>query len=173
MLTSKGGNMARNAFYSFHYKPDCDRASQVRNMGIVDGNKPVSDNDWETVTNGGEAAIKRWIDDQLKGRSCAIVLIGENTAGRKWITYEISTAWNAEKGVLGIYIHKLKNLDGQQARQGANPFDYVTFTGTGKKLSTVALTYNPPYSDSKEVYAYIKQNLAAWIEEAIRIRAES
>ena len=86
--------MARNAFYSFHYKPDNARASQIRNMGVVDGNKPAADNDWETITRGGDEAIERWIIDQLKGRSCAIVLIGQNTAGRKWINYEISTAWN-------------------------------------------------------------------------------
>ena len=53
--------MARKAFYSFHYKPDASRAGQVRNIGVVEGNTPVSDNDWETVTKGGEAAIKKWI----------------------------------------------------------------------------------------------------------------
>ena len=42
--------MARKAFYSFHYKPDASRAGQVRNIGVVEGNTPVSDNDWETVT---------------------------------------------------------------------------------------------------------------------------
>ena len=41
--------MARRAFYSFHYIPDNWRASQVRNMGVVDGNKPATDNDWETI----------------------------------------------------------------------------------------------------------------------------
>ena len=37
--------MARRSFFSFHYKPDNWRAGQVRNMGMVDGNKPVTDND--------------------------------------------------------------------------------------------------------------------------------
>ncbi len=41
--------MARRAFYSFHYIPDNWRASQVRNMGVVDGNKPATDNDWEAI----------------------------------------------------------------------------------------------------------------------------
>ena len=52
------GHMARKAFYSFHDKPDGARAGPVRNIGVVEGNTPVSDNDWETVTKGGEAAIK-------------------------------------------------------------------------------------------------------------------
>ena len=37
----------RGTFFSFHYKPDNWRAAQVRNMGVVEGNSPVSDNDWE------------------------------------------------------------------------------------------------------------------------------
>ena len=40
----------RRTFFSFHYKPDNWRAAKVRNMGVVEGNSPVSDNDWETVT---------------------------------------------------------------------------------------------------------------------------
>ena len=80
--------MARRAFFSFHYKPDASRAGQVRNMGMVDGNTPVSDNDWETVTKGGAAAIKKWIAAQMHGRSCTVVLVGTNTAGRKWINHE-------------------------------------------------------------------------------------
>lgn len=56
--------MARRVFYSFHYKPDKWRAAQVRHMGVIEGNVPVSDNDWETITRGGDAAIERWIADQ-------------------------------------------------------------------------------------------------------------
>ena len=61
-------------------------------MGVGEGNKPATDNDWETITKGGDKAIQRWIDDQLDGKSCNVVLIGENTAGRKWIKYEIEAA---------------------------------------------------------------------------------
>ena len=41
-----------------------------------------------------------------------------------------------------------------------------------KKLSSIVKAYNPPYTDSKEVYAYINENLADWIEEAVTIRDE-
>jgi hypothetical protein len=68
--------MSRRAFYSFHYVPDNWRASQVRNMGVIDGNKPASDNDWETIKKGGDATMQKWIDGQLGGKSAAIVLIG-------------------------------------------------------------------------------------------------
>jgi len=121
--------MARRAFYSFHYIPDNWRASQVRNMGVIDGNQPASDNDWETVKKGGDAAIQRWIDGQLDGTSVAIVLIGTNTAGRKWINYEIKKGWSDKKGVLGVHVYNLKDNDGNQCSKGANPFDVLTLGG--------------------------------------------
>jgi hypothetical protein len=165
--------MARRAFYTFYYIPDNWRASLVRNMGVIEGNQPASDNDWETVKAGGDTAIKKWIDDQMYGKSVAIVLVGTNTAGRKWINYEIVSAWDNRKGVLGINVHNLKDSDGNQSSAGANPFDYITIGGTTNKLSSLVKTYNPPYSESKQVYNYINNNLAAWIEDAIQIRANS
>jgi hypothetical protein len=141
-------------------------------MGVLEGNQPASDNDWEKVKKGGDDAIKKWIDGQLYGKSCAVVLIGANTAGRKWIRYEIETAWNEGKGVLGVYVHRLKDLDGNQSSQGTNPFEDFTMKKDGKKLSQIVNAYYPPYTDSKQAYAYIKDNLADWFEEAVRIRNE-
>lgn len=163
--------MARKVFFSFHYKPDSWRASQVRNMGVIEGNAPVSDNDWESVTKGGDSAIQKWINDQLDGKSCSVVLIGANTAGRKWIDYEIVKTWNDKKGVLGIYVHNLKDNDQKQSGKGSNPFDGITVGQDKKKLSSVAKAYDPPYTTSTEVYNHINQNLAAWVETAISIRA--
>lgn len=163
--------MARKVFYSFHYMPDNWRASQIRNIGVIEGNASASDNDWETVTRGGGAAIQRWIDNQLSGRSCTIVLIGANTAGRKWINYEIIKSWNDGKGLLGIYIHNLKDRTGQQACRGSNPFDEISLEGSGRNLSSIVMSYDPYYSVSTYVYDHIKENLATWVEEAVRIRA--
>lgn len=163
--------MARKAFYSFHYVSDNWRASQVRNMGVVDGNKPATDNEWEEVKKGGDTAIQEWIDDQLNGKSVAVVLIGSKTAGRKWINYEIKKAWGEGKGVLGIYVHNLKNSDGDQATKGNNPFD--EFKIGDKSLSSIVKAYDPPYSTSTNVYDHIKGNLADWIEKAIEIRNEN
>jgi hypothetical protein len=163
--------MARNVFYSFHYDADNWRAAQVRSMGVIDGNEPCSDNDWESVTKGGDPAIERWIAKQLEGRTCAVVLVGSDTAGRKWITHEIKEAWNGGRGVVGIHIHNLKNQQQLQSHKGGNPFGYLHFVqNPSKYLSSVAKLYDPPYSQSTAVYAYIKDNLAAWIEEAIEIK---
>ncbi|RKX66819.1 MAG: hypothetical protein DRP41_01540 [Thermodesulfobacteriota bacterium] len=160
--------MARRVFFSFHYKADNWRASQVRNMGVIDGNRPVSDNDWEQITRGGDKAIKDWIAEQMEGKSCIVVLIGSNTAGRKWIKYEIKKAWNDGKGVMGIYIHNLKDKEGNQSSKGRNPFD--DFTINREKLSKIVKAYDPPYSTSTNVYDYIKKNIADWVEKAIKVR---
>jgi hypothetical protein len=160
--------MARIAFYSFHYVPDNWRASQVRNMGVIEGNRPASDNDWESIKRGGDTAIRRWIDDQIYGKSVSIVLIGSNTAGRKWINYEIKKSWDEKKGVLGVCVHNLKDKDGNQSTKGRNPFEDLMVAGT--KMSNIIKSYDPPYFISTQVYDYIKQNLSSWIEEAIRIR---
>jgi hypothetical protein len=162
--------MAKRVFFSFHYKPDNWRASQVRQMGVIEGDAPVSDNDWEKITKGGDDAIKRWIADQMSGKSCAVVLIGAETAGRKWINHEIIKAWDDKKGVLGVYIHNLKNSDQNQSTIGGNPFDNITLGTNGLKLSTVVKAYDPPYADSSKAYCYIKENLSSWVEAAIKIR---
>ena len=41
--------MARRVFYSFHYDNDVFRVQQIRHMGIIDGNEPVTVNDWEEI----------------------------------------------------------------------------------------------------------------------------
>lgn len=161
--------MNRKAFYSFHYVPDCHRVAQIRSAGVLEGNQPASDNDWEQVKRGGEAAIKRWIDNQMYGKSVALIMVGSQTAGRKWINYEIRKAWEDGKGVLGINIHRLKNLSGEQSTKGANPFSSILLRN-GRPLSSVVDLYNPPYTDSKSVYGYITDNLADWIEVAIARR---
>jgi hypothetical protein len=162
--------MTREVFFSFYYDADYWRASQVRNMGVVEKNPLASDNDWEEITGGGDPAIESWIDAQMKGRTCAIVLIGSKTAGRKWINYEIVKSWNDGKGVFGIYIHGLKNKDGQQSSKGQNPFDYLSFSNSGEKLSTKIKAYDTPYTTSTYVYDFIKENLGGWVETAIADR---
>ncbi|WP_448671274.1 TIR domain-containing protein [Pseudoxanthomonas mexicana] len=96
----------RQIFYSFHFNNDVMRVQQVRNMGLVDGNTPVSVNDWETIKKSS-ASVERWIDNNMKGTSCVIVLIGTDTSKRPWVNYEIKKAWEDGKGLLGIHIHNL------------------------------------------------------------------
>lgn len=156
----------RQVFYSFHYQKDAMRVQQIRNMGALEGNVPVSPNEWEQVHTGGERAIKKWINAQMRYRSCVIVLIGEETFRRKLVRYEILKAWKDGKGLFGIYIHNLKCPREGACEMGPNPFDLFSFPD-GSKLSEVIKCYDP---DPYDAYNDIKHNIEAWIEEAIETR---
>lgn len=165
--------MARKCFYSFHYKPDNWRASKIRNIGKIEGNSPASDNDWETVTKGGEQAIKNWIKRQMHGRSCTVVLVGSNTANRKWIKHEIIRSWDEGMGVVGIHIHGIYDRLNKVSAKGANPFGYIGYGNTGKKLSSIVKCYSPTGSTSAERYRWISENIEAAVKEAIQIRKDN
>jgi hypothetical protein len=165
--------MARRCFFSFHYDEDCHRAYQVREIGSIEGNQAASDNDWEQVINGGDDAIKQWINDQMFGRSCAVVLVGAATAKRKWINYEIVRAWDEGLGLVGIHVHGLKNLSGEATSKGANPFACVNHGPTRKPLSSIVKCYDPAGATSKERYAWIAKHLENAIEEAVKIRGQN
>jgi hypothetical protein len=60
-----------NSGHSFHYVLDSWHAATVRSIGAIEGDKAATDNDWENVKKGGDAAIQRWIAGQMDGRSCA------------------------------------------------------------------------------------------------------
>lgn len=176
--------MKRQVFFSFHYSEDAWRAGQVRNVGIVEGQPIFSDNGWEKVRLKSDSAIKAWIDCEMKMRSCAVVLIGSQTASRHWVQYEIEQAWKLGKGIVGIYVHNLSNYDGEQSSKGHNPFDDFCIDKTFNyiahranpldsneiRLSTICTAYNPNGYASKYVYDDIKSNIGRLIEEAIKIR---
>ena len=163
--------MARRVFYSFHYEKDFWRVNQIRNIGALQQNQPVQKNAWEKVKRSGAEAIKRWIHEQMKGRSCVVVLIGEETAKRKWVKYEIKQGWSQGKGVVGVYIHNLVDQNGNRSCKGDNPLALVTYKG--RPLSEIAPVHDPgaffgvrlgnPYKD-------ISVHLEEWVEEAIEIR---
>ncbi len=157
----------RQVFYSFHFKNDVMRVQQVRNMGVIEGNTPVSPNDWEEVKRQGDASIEKWIDNNMKYRSCVIVLVGSDTANRKWVRYEIEKAWKDGKGVVGIHIHNLKCPNNGYGTKGQNPFERFDFGD--RKFSDIVKCYNP---SSYDAYNDIKNNIDSWIEEAIAIRSK-
>ena len=160
----------RRIFYSFHYAADSWRTAMVRNIGVVEGNRPATDNKWEEVKRGGDAAIQRWIDGQMRRRSCTLVLVGASTAGRRWIDYEIEKSWNNEMGLAGIHIHGLRNQDNRISAKGQNPFAHFTLEDSNRKLSSVVKCYDPPGTNSRQRYNWIRDNLGRIVEEAIGIR---
>lgn len=161
----------RQVFFSFEYNKDAWRASQVKEMGKVDGSSTFSANDWEEVKEKSDAKIKEWIDNQMAMRSCLVVLIGATTSGRKWIKYEIEKAYELNKGIVGIHIHNLKDSQGNQTSKGSNPFYNIFIGEKNERLSKYVTCFDSIYSSSKYVYDDIKDNIEQLIEDAIASKA--
>lgn len=174
----------RQVFYSFHYAKDYWRTQMIRNIGMIDGSKPVSSNEWEEVKRKGRYAIENWIKSQLSYRTCLIVLVGEETYNREWIRYEIQEAWRRGLGVMAIHIHNLKDACSLTSREGRSPF-YAFYINKSRNairegnspllyeenMGYICKSYNPPsFYTSQQTYNYIASHLSEWVEEAIRIR---
>ena len=162
-------------FYSFHYKNDVRRAAQIKNIGFLEGNKPCQENEWEEIKQNNNA-IKNWIDQQMEGRTCCIVLVGQETAYRPWVQYEIKHAWNRGMGVFGIYIHNVKDPIYGYGRKGANPFSQNSILSSHFQHSIYAEPiipcYDPVCTPDKGSYNDIAQHMKEWIEDAISRRKQ-
>ena len=116
--------MARRVFFSFHYERDIWRTNVVRNSGIVEGNSAAGFHDaslWEEAKKKGDAEVKKLIDKGLNGTSVTVVLIGAQTAQRKFVDYEIEQSIARGNGLLGVYISGIKDSNGNTDTQGVAP----------------------------------------------------
>lgn len=142
--------MARKVFFSFKYE-DVSRAMVVRNSWVTQGKTAagfIDKADFEEVKKQGDAAIKRWIDNQLEGTSVTVVLVGEKTCSSRWVKYEIEKSIERGNGLLGIDISKVKDLQGN----------------TSKRCGQIPKGY--------DFYLWFKENgyekMGDWIEEAAK-----
>lgn len=138
--------MVRRVFFSFHYDRDIWRVNQVRNSWVTKPNREVAGywdaSLWEETKARGARAIRNLIDEGLKNTSVTAVLIGYETAEREYVKYEISQSVNRGNGLLGVYIHNLKNQYGRTDYKGMNPFNTLKFSSSNRPLSEHYYTYN-------------------------------
>lgn len=157
--------MAKTVFYSFHYDNDAWRVQQIVNMGALEGQIILNAQDWEEVKLQGDAAIKKWIDDQMAYKKAVVVLIGSDTANRPWVQHEITKAWDVKRPLVGIRINGLADSSGNTDSAGADPFANVELQGGGSVADYVPV-YTPSGSTSKEVHAAIAANISSWVDGA-------
>ncbi|TVV76952.1 TIR domain-containing protein [Sphingomonas solaris] len=158
--------MARHTFFSFHHQRDAWRAGQVRNSWVTQDRIDSGFWDaaaWEEVKRRDKATIHKWIDEQMKGTSVTVVLIGAETSTREHVGYEISQSHTLGKGMLGVNIHNIKNEDGLTDKKGANPFSNWSITQNGQKVSLATL-----YPTYDWVSDNGRANMGAWIEAAAK-----
>ena len=120
--------MSRRAFFSFEYEHDVWRANVVRNSWVAQGKEAAGFTDaadFEEVMKGGDAAIKKWIREQLNNTSVTVVLVGSHTCDSKYVAYEMEQSKIRGSGLLGIDISKIKDQDGNTSeRCGKMPAAY-------------------------------------------------
>jgi len=147
--------MARRVFFSFHYERDVWRAGEVRNSWITKPDREAAGfwdaASWEEEKKKGEEAIKHWINEQLEGTSVTVVLIGLETSERKYIQYEINQSWYRGNGLIGIYIHNLKDQSRKTDIKGEDPFVKLRYKG----IKTYDWVNDNGY-----------ENLGDWVESA-------
>jgi hypothetical protein len=116
--------MARRVFFSFHREDDIWRANQVRNVNVVAGSHLTGffdQSEYEAAKKTGKDGIQRMILNHLKDTTVTVVLIGTKTAHRRWVKYEIGQSIARKNGLLGIYIHRLKDCNKLASPRGAKP----------------------------------------------------
>ena len=158
--------MAQSVFFSFDYDQDNWRVQKVQNMGRISGGVAFEPQDWEQVRRSTDAAVERWIDEQMKHTRAVIVLIGEYTHDSRWVRHEIIKAWNENRPLVGIDIHGLTNAAGYTSRKGANPFD-IELTG-GALMSSYVPRFTPTGLSSQSVYNDIRENIEDWVARGYR-----
>jgi hypothetical protein len=128
--------MARKVFFSFKYE-DVSRSMIVRNSWVAQGKESagfIDKADFEKVKKQGDAAIKKWIDNQLEGTSVTVILVGEKTCSSRWVKYEIEKSIERGNGLLGIDISKIKDFQGNTSeRCGEIPKGYKFYLWNNDK----------------------------------------
>lgn len=114
----------RHVYFAFHYENDIWRVNQVRKSGLLFGAKSVGFADrslWEKAKTKGRRALENLILSGLEGTSATIVLIGEKTADRRWVDFEIEESYERNNALIGIRIHHLADQYGYASRRGRVP----------------------------------------------------
>lgn len=159
--------MPRKVFFSFHYKNDVWRSMQVRNCWVVRSENEdagfIDAAEFEKIVRDGEPAIKRWIDGQLSGTSVTVVLIGSETSDRDYVKYELQKSYAKGNGVVGIYIHNVKDVYGNISSKGSNHFGEI-----GKDINGNPVYFSTSYPCYDWVYDDGRANIRKWIEEAAK-----
>lgn len=107
--------MARRVYFAFHFGEDIFRVNQVRMSNVVAGPDRAGfydHSEYLEAKKKGDAEIARLIRSKLEGTSVTVVLIGRQTAERRWVQFEIDESIRRQNGLLGVYIHHLKDING-------------------------------------------------------------
>lgn len=98
--------MARRVYFAFDYR-DVFAVNQIRRAGqfvdrAVAGFSDASQ--WEKLKQKDDAVVRRAIDDALVGTTVTVACVGERTATRRWVKYELNASRKRGNGLVGVYL---------------------------------------------------------------------
>ncbi len=142
----------RNVFFSFKWS-DVTRAEVVRNSYITKGGQQaaryIDVAQREALKRQTDLAIKRWINQQMRGTTVTVVLVGEETSHSRWVRYEVERTLQEHHGLIEVDISGIADFKGRTSRCCG-------------RLTPIAY---PRYSWTADAgYA----NLGSWVEMAAR-----
>lgn len=155
-----------SVYYSFYYEGDVSRVQLVRNIGALEKQPLLTPQKWEEVEKAGTAAIEKWIADNMKYKSAVVVLIGEHTASRPWVIYEIQKAWADKRPLVGIRIHGLSDF-GTAGKPGADPFVKAGITSTIPIFDPTEKDWRGAI-DTQATYKVLAANLETWVTRGVK-----
>lgn len=131
--------MPRFVFFSFDYEDVKNfKVNVVRNSWLINNSQEtfVDGSIWESTKTKGDAEIKQLIEEGLHKTSMTAVLIGDDTANRRWVKYEIVKSFERGNGILGIHINRIRSKSGYISSRGLNPLDRLGFeiSEDGRKI---------------------------------------
>ncbi len=141
----------RRVYFGFKYKDDVSRAMVVRNSWVAQGRVAagfIDAADFEKIKKQGDRAIQNWIDTQLDGTSVTVILVGANTCTSRWVKYEIAKSIEDGKGLLGIDVSKIRDLNKK----------------TSVRCGKIPKGYKFYYWNNNKGY----ENIGGWIEKAAK-----
>jgi len=131
--------MPRYTFFSFCYEDVKNfKVNVVRNSWLLNNSADsfIDGSIWEKEKSKGPTVIKNLIETGLKKTSVTTVLIGDETADRRWVKYEIVKSFEKGNGILGIHINRIRGKNQAISPRGLNPLDRLAFqiSEDGKKI---------------------------------------
>jgi hypothetical protein len=96
---------------------------------------------WGDATMAGPATIRRLLAGALENTSVTCVLIGPETAGRRWVRYEIVESIQRRNLLIGVHISAIPDHARRAVARGKNPFEELAIAVADDGQSVRVLHY--------------------------------
>ena len=139
----------------FSHDLDEPRADVVRNRWLAQpGNEEAGFFGmltWGDATRGGPATVKRLLSAAFADTSVTCVLIGPETAGKRWVRFEIIESIERRNLLVGVHVGAIPDRSRKIVGASKNPFEELAIAVADDGASVRVLQYAEnqwvPYED--------------------------